>query len=406
MEYPPKQSKIKIESIRLKNFRALKNVELKNIPSFCVFVGENGVGKTTIFSVFSFLKNAMEKNITTALGELGGAKGFSEVRTRGEDGDIEIEIKFRPSNIDRRITYYLVISEKNNRPIVKKEQLSYRRGSYGQPWRFLDFSEGSGMAVTDEVDWQKAKDDSELSREEQKLTSPDILAIKGLAQFEKFPAVVSWGQLIENWQVFDFHIQAARNDQQAGHYSEILNKTGSNLALVVDFLYNQHRDIFDKILNKLPSRIPGIKAVKAITSEDDRVLLSFEHKDFEKPIRARHISDGTMRMLGYLTLLHHPLPHPLLGVEEPENQLYPWLLEELAEEFRQYAEQGSQVFVSTHSPDFLNAIHVDEVYLLNKHKGITSIERASDNELVSGYMKNGDKMGRLWREGLLDVGHS
>lgn len=79
MEYPPKQSKIKIESIRLKNFRALKNVELKNISSFCAFVGENGVGKTTIFSVFSFLKNAMEKNITTVLEELGGAKGFNEV---------------------------------------------------------------------------------------------------------------------------------------------------------------------------------------------------------------------------------------------------------------------------------------------------------------------------------------
>ena len=394
---------VRIESIRLKNFRALKDVELKDIPPFCVFVGANGTGKTTIFSVFSFLKSAMEKNVTTALGQLGGSKGLREVRTRGESGDIEIEIKFRPSELDRRVTYFLVISEKNNRPFVKKEQLSYRRGSRGKPWRFLDFSEGRGMAVTDKVDWWEAKSDADLDREEQKLTSPDILAIKALAQFEKFPAVVSWGRLIENWQVFDFHIQAAQSDQQTGDYSETLDKTGANLRLVLDFLHNQHREIFDKILTVLPARIPGVKAVATTTLQDGRVLLSFEHEDFDEPILARHISDGTMRMLGYLVLLYHPHPHPLLGVEEPENQLYPALLEELAEEFRRYASNGGQVFVSTHSPDFLNAAHAEEVFLLNKKKGVTSITRASKNKQVKAYMDDGDKMGRLWKQGLLGL---
>ncbi len=392
---------IRIESIRLKNFRAFRNTELKNIPPFCVFVGANGVGKTTLFSVFNFLKNAMEKNITTALGELGGGKGLREVRTRGETGDIEIEIKFRPSDIDRRVTYSLVISEKDNHPFVKKEQLSYRRGSHGKPWYFLDFKNGSGIAVTDKVDWRTAEDDKKLDREQQALKAKDILAIKALAQFEKFPAVVSWGRLIENWQVFDFHIQAARNDQNTGDYSERLDKTGSNLALVVDFLYNNHRDIFNKIIKKLPSRIPGIKAVTAKTTEDGRVLLFFEHEAFDEPILARYISDGTMRMLGYLVLLHHPHPHPLLGVEEPENQLYPLLLEELAEEFRHYANEGGQVFVSTHSPDFLNAARVEEVFLLNKTKGITSIKRASEDKQVKAYMEDGDKMGRLWKQGIL-----
>ena len=393
---------VRIESIRLKNFRALKDVELKDIPPFCVFVGANGTGKTTIFSVFSFLKSAMEKNVTTALGKLGGSKGLREVRTRGESGDIEIEIKFRPSELDRRVTYFLVISEKNNRPFVKKEQLSYRRGSRGKPWRFLDFSEGRGKAVTDKVDWREAKSDADLDREEQKLTSPDILAIKALAQFEKFPAVVSWGQLIEKWRAFDFHIHAAQRDQQTGDYSEMLDETGANLALVVDFLHNQHPQIFNKILTMLPARIPGVRAVTATTTEDGRVLLSFEHEDFDEPILARHISDGTMRMLGYLVLLYHPHRHPLLGVEEPENQLYPTLLEELAEEFRRYTNNGGQVFVSTHSPDFLNAARVDEVFLLNKKKGVTSITRASKNKQVKAYMEDGDKMGRLWKQGLLE----
>lgn len=396
------QQKAHIEGIRLKNFRALKAVELKDIPPFCVFVGANGSGKSTIFSVFNFLKNAMEKNVNTALGELGGARGLREVRTRGAEGDIEIEIKFRPAEIDRRVTYLLVIAERDDgRAFVKRETLSYRRGSSGKPWHFLDFSNGQGMAVTDQVDWRKVESDKELKRENQTLRAPDILAIKALAQFEKFPAVVSWGQVIENWRAFDFHIQAARGDQQSGGYSETLSDDGGNLSLVVDFLYNQHRPIFDDIMHKLSRRIPGIKEVLAATTEDGRVLLKFVHADFEEPIIARHISDGTMRMLGYLVLLHHPHPHPLLGVEEPENQLYPQLLEELAEEFRAYTSGGGQVFVSTHSPDFLNAVHAEEVFLLDKQAGITVCRRASDDPQIVAYMNDGDKMGRLWKQGLL-----
>ena len=52
-----------------------------------------------------------------------------------------------------------------------------------------------------------------------------------------------------------------------------------------------------------------------------------------------------------LLLLHDPNPHPLLCVEEPENQLYPSLFGGLVEEFRDYADKGGQVMISTHSPD-------------------------------------------------------
>ena len=71
-------------------------------------------------------------------------------------------------------------------------------------------------------------------------------------------------------------------------------------------------------------------------------------------------------MFTYLVLLNDPSQHALLCVEEPENQLYPELLEELAEEFRIYANTGGQVFVSTHSPDFLNAIALDEIFYFEK----------------------------------------
>lgn len=391
---------MQIESIRLKNFRAFKDVTLKNIPRFCVLVGANGTGKSTLFSVFAFLREAMTSNLTSALGKLGGSRGLAEVRSRNTRGPIEIEIKLRTvlaEGRSRLITYEVHIDEINGRPAVTREVLQYRRGSRGQPWRFLDFSNGEGEAVTNEL--ESVTDEKQLKREQQTLKSPDILAIKGLAQFERFPAVVALGNLIENWHLSDFHISRARPEAEAG-YAEHLSREGENLSLVVEYLYKHHQAVFKTILDRLQGTVPGITQVEAKTTEEGRVLLKFQDGAFEDPFLARYVSDGTIKMLAYLVLLYDPQPHPLLCVEEPENQLYPSLLWDLAEEFRSYAERGGQVFVTTHSPDFLNAVQLDEVFWLVKEKGYTSVHRAADDEQLRVYMAEGDQMGYLWKQGL------
>lgn len=393
---------MKIEYIRLKNFRAFRDVTLRDIPDFCVLVGANGTGKSTLFSAFGFLRDAMSTNVTAALGRLGGSRGFQEVRSRGTEGPIEIELKIR-ADIGRGrnslITYELALDEMNGRPVVKREVLKYRRGSSGEPWHFLDFSEGSGEAVTNEL--ESVTDESQLQREHQVLRSPDILAIKGLAQFERFPAAVAIGRLIENWHLSDFHINRARPEQEVG-YAEHLSREGENLSLVIEYLHKQHRVVFDRILERLTQRIPGITKVESKPTEEGRILLKFQDGAFEDPFLARYVSDGTIKMLAYLVLLYDPAPHPLLCVEEPENQLYPSLLWDLAEEFRAYAQRGSQVFVSTHSPDFLNAVRPEEAFWLVKSQGYTSIRRASEDAQVRALVEEGDQLGYLWKQGLLD----
>jgi predicted ATPase len=391
---------MQIESLRLKNFRAFQEVHLKDMPRFCVMVGANGTGKSTLFSVFAFLRDAMTTNVTAALGRLGGSRGLAEVRSRGSTGPIEIEIKLRTALTEGRsrlITYELHIDELQGRPAVTREILQYRRGSRGQPWRFLDFSRGAGEAVTNELD--SVTDEKQLRREQQTLKSPDILAIKGLAQFERFPAVVALGNLIENWHLSDFHISRARPEVEAG-YAEHLSREGENLSLVVEYLYKHHRPVFDEIVSRLQRRVPGVTQVEAKTTEEGRVLLKFQDGAFEDPFLARFVSDGTIKMLAYLVLLYDPAPHPLLCVEEPENQLYPSLLWDLAEEFRAYAQRGGQVFVTTHSPDFLNAVRLEEVFWLVKDRGYTQVHRAADDEQLRTYMADGDQMGYLWKQGL------
>ena len=389
---------MKLESLRLKNFKAFQDAELRDIPRMCVLVGANGTGKSTIFSVFGFLKDALTENVHVALTRLGGSRGFQEARSRNSHGPVEIELKFREHDGSPLITYFLAVNERDDTPFVERELLKYRRGSKGQPWHFLDFSNGEGQAVTNEPDQVQAEE--ELQREHQVLKSPDTLAVKGLAQFKKFPAAMALGELISNWHISDFHIQQARPEQEAG-FAEHLSTQGENLALVTEFLYKRHRDIFNKILSRLAKRVPGISKVEAKTTEEGRVLLRFQDGAFTDPFLARHVSDGTIKMFAYLILLYDPKPHPLLCVEEPENQLYPKLLLELAEEFRDYAQRGGQVFISTHSPDFLNACKLEEVFWLVKEKGYTTVRRAADNEQIAAYMKDGDQLGYLWKQGFL-----
>jgi predicted ATPase len=396
---------MRVEALRLKNFRAFRDVDLRDIPDFGVFVGANGSGKSTLFSVFGFLREAMTTNVTAALGKLGGSRGFDEVRSRSTTGPIEIEMKIR-TDLGRDkpslVTYLLSINSEGGRPFVEREILKYRRGSGGKPWHFLDFSRGTGEAVTNELD--AVDDESDLKREQQTLKSSDILAIKGLAQFERFPAAVALGNVIENWHLSDFHISRARPEQESG-YAEHLSTEGENLSLVIEYLQKNNSVVFDRILKKLAERVPGIARVESKTTEEGRVLLKFQDGAFEDPFLARYVSDGTIKMLAYLVLLFDPKPHPLLCVEEPENQLYHSLLTELAEEFRAYATRGGQVLVSTHSPDFLNAAEIGEVFWLVKEDGYTRIERATANDQLVKYVSEGDQLGYLWRQGLFGGAH-
>lgn len=392
---------MKIESIRLKNFKAFRDIHLRDIPAFFVVVGANGSGKSTLFDVFGFLHDCLKGNVRQALDKRGR---FREVLSRGCDPEkdailIELQYRMEITGVERLVTYSLEIGEEAGSPVVLREVLRYKRGRYGSPFHFLDFSKGEGYAITNEEDFNVA--DELLENETQKV-SPDTLAIKGLGQFERFKAASAFRRLIENWHVSDFHISAARGRKEASGDTEHLSESGDNLPLVARYFHEQHKEVFEKILSTMARRVPGVASVEPVLMADGYLTLRFQDGSFKTPFLDRYVSDGTIKMFAYLTLLHDPKPHPLLCVEEPENQLYPQLMVELAEEFRAYAKRGGQVFVSTHSPDFLNAMQLDEVCWLVKRDGCTEIHRAKDNAQVAAYMADGDMLGNLWNQGFFD----
>ena len=394
---------MRIHSIRVKNFKSLQDVQIKDVHEFAVFIGANGTGKTTLIDVFGFLRDCLSGNARSAVQKRAG---FAQLVSRGHEKEtIEIELKVQldfSENKSRLVTYALGVGETGRKVQVRFERLSWKRGSYGRPFNFLDFKDGKGVAV---VEGEGAFGDNvreeDLERDEETLDSPDILALKALGNLKRFEAASQLRDLIEGWSVSDFHIEKARPEPDAAP-AEHLNEDGSNLALYAQYLAEDHRDVFSNLLEKMQDRVPGVAEVSPEDTGDGRIALRFRDAAFDRGFLARYVSDGTIKMFAYLALLADPDPHPLLCIEEPENQLYPNLLPVLAEEIASYAgvrSGGAQVFVTTHSPDFLSHVPLESIYWLEKHHGFTTIHKAADDTMLVNLVAEGQKPGWLWREG-------
>lgn len=94
----------RIEYLRVKNYRALRDIELKSLTPLSVFVGPNGSGKSTIFDVFAFLSESFSSGLRKAWDKRGR---FKELRSRGETGPITFEVKYRENTRTPLITYHL-----------------------------------------------------------------------------------------------------------------------------------------------------------------------------------------------------------------------------------------------------------------------------------------------------------
>ncbi|OGP54058.1 MAG: ATPase [Deltaproteobacteria bacterium RBG_13_52_11] len=385
-----------IEELSVKNYRALRDLQLKDLTPLTVFLGPNGSGKSTIFDVFAFLSECFSVGLRKAWDKRGR---FKELRTRGADGPIVFELKYREKPQLPIITYHLAIEETETPrgPYVAEEWLTWRRGARGRPFRFLDFEEGSGQVISGE------EPDERDQRIEERLDSSEMIAVNTLGQFAKHPRVSALRRFITGWYLSYLTADNTRVTPEAGP-QERLSATGNNLPNVIQFLREQHKDRLDQILRTLSNRVPQLEKVDAEMMADGRLLLQIKDAPFERPILAKFASDGTLKMLAYLIVLYDPDPPQLVGIEEPENHLHPRLLPELAEECRG-ASDRTQLMVTTHSPFFVNGLRSEELWVLYRDvSGYTKAKRAADMPGIKEFMNQGALLGHLWMEGNFEFG--
>jgi len=384
----------RIEYLKVKNYRALADLELKELTPLTVFLGPNGSGKSTLFDVFAFLSECFTIGVRKAWDKRGR---FRELRTRNMSGSIEFTIKYRESSNLPLITYFLKISEENNNPVIEEEWLQWKRGSHGRPFKFLDFKRGKGGVITGELP------DENDERITESLNNQETLAVNTLGQFSKHPRVSALREFISGWYLSYLSADNTRGIPEAGP-QERLSETGDNLPNVIQYLKEQHPGRLIKILKTLVQRIPRLEKVEVKLMEDGRLLLQIKDAPFDQPILSKFASDGTLKMLAYLTILFDPNPPRLIGIEEPENQLHPRLLIELCEECRK-ASGETQLLVTTHSPFFVNGLKPNELWVLYRdERGFTQAKKASEMKGIPQFINEGSMLGDLWIRGFFEVG--
>ncbi|MEG4121631.1 AAA family ATPase [Microcoleus sp. N9_B4] len=426
----------KIEGFRVINYRSLRDITMgklwntQNVQALrpmTAVIGKNGVGKSTLFDTFGFLADCLKGGVEEAC-DSRGRGGFQRIRSQGQKGSVEFEIYYKEDSNARPMTYELTIDlDPYDRPYVKKERLRQRRIGQrkGQPYSFLILNEGKGVAWKGEEGGQLVNEDrgefdvnnlikniqigetSEESKEKEIVELDDNrkLGIATLGALKQHPRISAFRRFIEGWYLSYFTPDAARSLPLAGPQKR-LNIHGDNLGNVVQFMEREHPKKFQSILQKISSKIPGVEKISTAQSQDGRLLLQFNDRGFQEPFYAQQMSDGTLKVFAYLLLLEDPSPPPFLCIEEPENGLYHKLLETLAREFRDHAtsgKSGSQVFVTTHQPYFVDALEPEEVWVLEKGEdGFSTIRRASQDPLINNLVSEGLPLGGLWYSDYLD----
>lgn len=426
----------RIQGIRIRNFRVLRDITLgklwnmqqaEPLTPMAAVIGKNGVGKSSLFDAFGFLADCLKSGVEEAC-DLRGRGGLQRVRSQGQSGPIEFEIYYKEDGNARPITYELAVDEDSDgRPYVQKERLRQRRKGqkHGWPFSFLVLNNGKGVAWKGEqegrrIDEAKSQVDimeliksvedkeQEESRETEIVELEDLrkLGIATLGSLKQHPRISAFRRFIEGWYLSYFTADAARSLPLAGPQKH-LNIHGDNLGNVVQYMEREHPKRFQAILNRIAGKIPGIDKIDTEKTNDGRLLLRFNDKGFQDPFYSQQMSDGTLKVFAYLLLLEDPSPPPFLCIEEPENGLYHKLLESLASEFREHAtgrKGGSQVFITTHQPYFVDALSPEEVWILEKGEdGFSNIKRVSDIDIVKSMVDEGLPLGGLWYSDYLDA---
>lgn len=417
----------KIEGFRIRNFRALRDVTLGRLwnkrgtgelTPMTVVIGKNGAGKSTLFDAFGFMADCLKFGVEEACDR---RNGFGHIVSQGSKEPIMFEIYYREEHNARPITYEVSITQdENNRPYVKSERLRQRREGQdrGWPYSFLILENGRGVVWKGEYvginenDKQFSLFDiNELMMEESsekeivELDDNRRLGIATLGALKQHPRISSFRRFIEGWYLSYFTPDAARNLPMAGPQKH-LNIHGDNIGNVVQYMKRDHQTQFNKILDDIAKKIPGINKIDTATMPDGRLLLKFNDRGFSDAFSAQQMSDGTLKVFAYLLMLNDPAPPPFICIEEPENGLYHKLLEILAQEFRAHVtnvRNKPQIFITTHQPYFVNALEPREVWVLNKGSdGFVKINRASEYPVIQEMVSEGLPLGGLWYSDYLE----
>ena len=374
---------VRITRFRAKNFLSLRNIELE-LGKLNVFIGPNSSGKSNIVRAFQLLANHARYGVPV----LPGYRDFkSIVYNFDETSQVELEIEAEINRHNVRYALILVPDnyvEKtwlNNREVLRSEgkmSTAYvltHNGEVKSFYRPEEFMPPKYYLLTRSV-YKSALAE---------LPSEAIMEVHKLAE------------ALKNIAVHSFNPRSIRGFSMVKE-QPVLGYDGSGLARVLLHLYLENRRIFARIEDVLRSLVPEVEEIVPHI-EGENVELWLRVRDLKEPLRPANISDGTLRILAYITVLHSGAS--FAAFEEPENSIHPHLLETLVDLARK---APCQVVMTTHSPYLLDHVKPEEVFVVEKPGTETLVRRLMDTremKAVKKFLEEGGTLGEAWYSGII-----
>ena len=307
-----------LKSIHIENFRSLRDVTLPLKP-LTVLVGPNASGKSNALRTLHVLNRLMIDEKPPPVSEIqshlwaGGAS--------------HINFQFRTQVGETPTVYKLNLKAENDNPFAIEELLV---GSV----KVISIRNGKGVVVQDEN-----------GENETPYNGPNKLALWSAGDYGKKPITNALTKFMKGWAFFDFTANSIRQDFEKSRDSTPFS----------DILSNWHENE--------PARFDSVsETIEAATNfrlaqQDNRLYLL---EGYKNPIPLENASDGTLRLVAYKIYLNVFESWPLITIEEPEHNLHPGALTEIAKILRQTAER-SQVIITTHSSQLLDAFNSESL---------------------------------------------
>ena len=301
-----------LKSIHVENFRSLRKVDLPLKP-LTVLVGPNASGKSNALRALSVLKRLMTDEKPPTVSEIQNLLWAG--------GASHINFQFRTQVGETPTVYKLNLKAENDNPFAIEELLV---GGV----KVISIRNGEGVVVQDE------NGDNKTS-----YNGPNKLALWSAGDYGKKPITNALTKFMKSWAFFDFTAYNIRQDFEKSRDSTPFS----------DILSSWHENE--------PARFDSVsETIEAATNfrlaqQDNRLYLL---EGYKNPIPLENASDGTLRLVAYKIYLNVFESWSLITIEEPEHNLHPGALTEIAKILRQTAER-SQVIITTHSPQLLDA---------------------------------------------------
>ena len=327
-----------LENIHIQNYLSLRDVELPLKP-LTVLVGPNASGKSNILSALDLLNEMIIRE------ELLPTEAIRHSLWAGGANHFAFKLQARVGN--PLAVYDLVLKADADESSVDEELLV-------NDVQVISIQSGQGI-VQDEDGTKQTKYKS------------NKLALKSAGNYGNKPVTNALAEFIKGWIVFD--ILPARLRGHYATYKELLfgnSKSfrdsplrGDNrwtLSNILSDWYENDRELFDAISKSLAACTNFRLDLRPIDGDDQLCLL----EKYDKPIPLEKASGGTLCLIAYYILLRLPEPPPLIAIEEPERNLHPGALANVANVLEQLAER-TQVIITTHSSQLLDVFNPEKL---------------------------------------------